>query len=257
MAGFNERFYELNEVRWWSGWTQATWLGKDTYLMFSDEFDEYFFNRAGFLRVPSGAERSLEKMEDEFARCGRVPHIFVQNNSNHPTLLRALAERRYRISDQMSVMEMETPLFKVNPGLTLEMGVDGRLEEWARVYLKAFYGKTGYLNVVERILHEISRNKEVSLLLASLDEKPVGCLALSRTEGVCGVYCVGTDLGARNTGVASTMLDFSRKLATSEGRRLILQTILSDALEPFYLKLGFRRAYLKDLFVKDSERTRS
>ena len=47
------------------------------------------------------------------------------------------------------------------------------------------------------------------------------------------------------------MLEFSHRLAVEEGRRLVLQTILSDSLEGLYLKLGFRRAYLKDLFVKD------
>jgi hypothetical protein len=40
-------------------------------------------------------------------------------------------------------------------------------------------------------------------------------------------------------------------LAVKEGRTLILQTILSESLEGLYLKIGFRRAYMKDLFVKD------
>ena len=255
MAGFNERLYELNEVGWWSGWTQTTWLGKDTYVIFSEDFGEYFFNRAGFIRIPPGTDKSLEAIEAEFSRRRRVPHIFVQNNSNHPSLLRALDERGYRISDQMSVMEAEIPQFKVNPALTLEMGIDGKIEEWAKVYLSAFYGEMGYLRAVEGILQKVSRMKEVSLLLASLDERPVGCAALFRSEGFCGVYCVGTHPAARNMGVASTMLDFSRKLATSEGRGLILQTILSDAVERFYLNLGFRRVYLKDLFVRNSMRT--
>jgi N-acetylglutamate synthase-like GNAT family acetyltransferase len=254
LAGFNERPYELNEFGWWSGWTQATWLSKDAYAMFSKDFDENFFNRAGFVRVSSGDEQSLDAIEGEFTKHRRIPHIFVQSNSNHPALLRALAERSYRISDQMSVMEIETPLFKVNPELTLEMGVDSKLEEWASVYLSAFYGETGHLKAVTRILQEVSRMKETSLVLASLKKKPVGCLALFRSKGVCGVYCVGTHPSVRGVGVASTMLDFSRKVAVGEGRRLILQTILSDAVEHFYWKLGFRRVYLKDLFVKDSRR---
>lgn len=254
MAGFNEKPYELNEARWWSGWTETTWPSKDIYLMFSKDFDEYFFNRAGFVRVPSSTEKSLEVIESEFAKHKRIPHMFVQNNSNHPALLRALAERSYKISDQMSVMQMGTPMFKVNPELTLEMGVDGKLQKWVDIYLNAFYGETERYETVVRILQGITKMKETSLVLASLKERPVGCLALFRSEGICGVYCVGTHPDARGVRVASTMLDFSRKVAASEGRKLILQTILSDAVERFYLKLGFQRVYLKDLFVKDQRR---
>jgi hypothetical protein len=67
-----------------------------------------------------------------------------------------------------------------------------------------------------------------------------------------GVYCVGTLPDMRGVHVASTMLDFSNKLAVSEARKLILQTVLSDSVEPFYLKLGFRRVYLKELFARGS-----
>ena len=51
------------------------------------------------------------------------------------------------------------------------------------------------------------------------------------------------------------MLEFSHRLAVGEGRKLILQTILSDSVEALYLKLGFNRVYMKDLFVKDVRRT--
>ena len=69
------------------------------------------------------------------------------------------------------------------------------------------------------------------------------------------VYCVGTRRDWRGKQIASTMLDFSHRQAVEEGRTLILQTILSDSVEGLYLKLGFRRAYMKELFVKDARRT--
>ncbi|MDA4131582.1 MAG: GNAT family N-acetyltransferase, partial [Thaumarchaeota archaeon] len=136
-----------------------------------------------------------------------------------------------------------------------EMGVDGKLERWADVYLKAFYGDTKLSKAVLAVLERVSKNKEASLLLASLGDRPVGALALFRSPGMLGVYCVGTIPDMRGAHVASTMLDFSNRLAINEGRKLILQTILSDSVESFYLKLGFRRAYLKELFVRDSGRT--
>lgn len=252
MAGFNERAYELNEVTWWSAWTKTVWLNKDMYILFSEKFDEYFFNRAGFLNVAAGAEKSLKGMEEEFRRRGRTPCIFLQDSPKHPRIEQALARDGYKTTDRMSIMELGTSSFKVNSNLVLETGLKDRLEDWGRVYLDAFYGDERYLNDVLGILRQISKSKAVTLVLASLKGEPVGCLVLFRSDGMCGVYCVGTSPSSRNTGVASTMLDFSQRLAAVEGRRIILQTILSDALESFYSKLGFRRVYVKDLYVKNA-----
>jgi hypothetical protein len=255
LADTDEGTFELNEVSWWSNWTDTVWLSKDAYLLFSRDFKEYFFNRGGFLRVTTRAAGIVDTMEVEFEAHGLTPHVFVQSDSLTTRLLQNFAEKGYRIADQMSVMEVESPSFKVNPKLTLEMGVDGKLEQWAEVYLKAFYGDTKLSKAVLAVLARVSKNKEASLLLASLGDRPVGALAILRSPGVSGVYCVGTIPDMRGAHVASTMLDFSNRLAINEGRKLILQTILSDSVEPFYLKLGFRRAYLKELFVKDSGRT--
>jgi N-acetylglutamate synthase-like GNAT family acetyltransferase len=147
-------------------------------------------------------------------------------------------------------MELETPSFKTNPGLTLEMGMQGKLKQWAEVYLESFYGDTKLMPAILKTLERVSRNKEASLLLATLKEKAVGVAALFRTPGLLGVYCVGTVPDAREEHVASSLLDFASTLAKNEGRRLILQTILSDSVEPFYLKLGFRRVYVKELLIR-------
>lgn len=251
MADSDEGGYELNEVSWWSNWADPVWLGKDAYLLFSEDFSEYFFNRGGFLRVTGRAAGLIDLMEVEFARRSLTPHVFVQSDSLTSKLLQNFARKGYRIADQMSVMEVEEPSFEVNTKLTLEMGVDQKLDQWADVYLRAFYGDTKLRKPVLAVLERVSRNKEASLLLASLEGKPVGALAIFRSAGMSGVYCVGTVPEARGMHVATSMLDFSNKLATNEGRKLILQTVLSDSVEPFYLKHGFRRVYLKELFVRN------
>ena len=151
----------------------------------------------------------------------------------------------------MAVMQIEAPSFAVNSEVQLELGVEGKVEEWVAVYLRSFYGEESKQKVVGRILRDVSGTKEISLVLAHLGGRPVGCLALFRSGALCGIYCVGTDPDFRRRNVASTMLDLSRRLAESEGRRLFLQTILSDSLQGFYTKLGFETLYVKDMFVKD------
>ena len=250
-----DRAHELNEVRWWSWWAEATWLSADVYMMFSKEFDEPFFNRAGLVGVPIDAESALESVENEFERRGRTPSIFVRQDQNHPRLLRAFDARGYRIADQMAVMELENPSFAVNREVQLEVGRRGDLDDWVTTYLTAFYGDLGQAEVVTRIVKGIPDGEGVSFMLARLDKRPVGCLALFKSEGLCGVYCLSTHPNFRGMRVASTMLELSHREAANEGRRLVLQTILSDSMEGFYLKLGFARLYAKDVFVRDARRS--
>lgn len=255
MEGSDEVQLELNEVTWWSNWTKTVWLNEDTYLLFSRDYPEYFFNRGGFLKVTDRSAGLIEVMEREFAERGIASSIFVQSDSLDSRLLQVFTKREYRIADQMSVMELETPSFETNMRLVVEVVTADKLKQWADVYLRAFYGSAERVDVVLATLEHVSRNKDVIMVLASLNEKPVGGLALFGSPGVAGVYCVGTVPEARGEHVASTLLAFANKFAVAEKRKLILQTILSDSVEPLYVKLGFRRLYLKELFVRDMTST--
>lgn len=254
MEDSDEAGRELNEVSWWSNWAEAVWLDKNAYLLFSKDYPEYFFNRGGFLKVTNHAVGVVDVMEAEFEKHYLTPNIFVQSESLDSRLLRAFAKKGYKIANQMSVMELEEPSFKTNAKLALETVTEGELERWATVYLEAFYGDTKIIDVVLKTLGRVLRNKEATLILATLEGKPAGCLALFRSQGVLGVYCVGTVPDMRRGHVASTMLDHASKIASKESRKLVLQTILSDSVEPLYLKLGFRRLYLKELFARETAR---
>jgi len=255
LADSNETAYELNEVSWWSNWTETKWLSRNAYLLFSREFDEYFFNRGGFLKITPDSSKSIAPMEREFEARKRKPHLLLQSDRLNSKLLLTLAQRGYRIADQMAVMEIDDDAsFKVNPDLKIESATGSKLEAWARLYLDSFYGDSGQIRTVMAIVQRLAKVKEASLLLGTIKDKPAGVTALFRTDKVCGAYCVATHVDLRGRHVASTMLEFSHRTAVEEGRKLVLQTILSDSLEGLYRKLGFKRAYLKDLFVKDAGR---
>lgn len=245
------RAYEFNEVSWWSHWTETKWLSRNAYVMFSKDFNEYFFNRGGFLRMTDESERAIVLMEREFEGRKRKPHLLLQSDQLNPKVLQTLAHRGYRIADQMSVLEADDGPFRANPDLKIEAASENGLNVWAKIYLDSFYGDFGQLRAVTGIIQRLQKVKEATLLLGTIKDEPAGIAALFRTGKVCGAYCVATSRDWRRIGVARSMLEHSRRIAASEGRRLILQTILSDSLEGFYLKLGFKRAYVKDLFVKD------
>ena len=122
------------------------------------------------------------------------------------------------------------------------------IHEWARTYVEAFYGGLEHLDPVLRVVKSVASLEQADLILGTMDGRSAGTAALFRSEGVCGIYCVGTIPASRRSHVASTLLAHALDLA--QGDRVVVQTLLSDSTEPFYLGLGFRRAYVKDLFVK-------
>ena len=81
------RRYELNEVSWWSNWVEATWLSRNAYCCSRKDFDEYFFNRGGFLKITPDSRKSIEAMETEFEASEAEPHLFLQSDQLDSKLL--------------------------------------------------------------------------------------------------------------------------------------------------------------------------
>jgi ribosomal protein S18 acetylase RimI-like enzyme len=255
------RGYELNEVSWWTKWVDDTvWVSKNCYAIFSDAFkDEQFYNRGGFLGLERVPELVVEGIEKEFAKRKRPgPCLLVEEGRPWDRLRASLSSRGYVVGDRMLVME--SPLrAESKPGANPEVEValvgsspkGKELQEWTRTYLQAFYGEQKLNGEVNRIMRTVVKDKKASVVLARIGKTAAGCAALYRTAGgVAGAYCIGTDPRFRGKGVAAMMLRTIQGLAEGEGRRLILQTMASDAVEGFYIKQGFKLAYAKSLFVR-------
>ena len=75
-------------------------------------------------------------------------------------------------------------------------------------------------------------------------------MAMFRTRGIVGAYCVGTVPEFRKKGVATALLARARQIATEEGRSLILQTLNSDGVLQFYLRRGFEVIYSKKVLTR-------
>ncbi len=235
---------ELNEVGWWSHWTDVQWTGKTSYVMLSSDFDEYFFNRAGFVDCGSGLD-DVVKIEAKFEAAGRHPVFSVQTECKE--LAGLLNSRGFTSFDEMSVMQLGELKFKNATGLKVMQGWDVETTEWAATYALSFYGNLSVQRPVERIVHRLAQESSVILVSGKKDGKTLGVLAAFRTPGLLGVYCVGTRVENRRMGVAGSMIHEASKIASAEGRLLILQTIVSDGFEDFYARGGFRRLYLKHL----------
>ena len=240
---------ELNEAGWWSHWADVRWTEPESYVMLSSDFDEYFFNRGGFVSGGIGSD-SIARMEVEFEAAERPPCFSVQDE--YKEIAAILNSRGYTTFDEMSVMQLARSKFKNASDLKVLRGRDVDTKEWAATYALSFYGDPSLQELVASIADRLARDPSVTLFAGVKDKGMLGVLAAFRTPGLLGVYCVGTIEKSRGTGVAGSLIQEANKIASAEARALVLQTIISDGVEGFYARGGFRRLYLKHLMKRET-----
>ncbi|MCL4355106.1 MAG: GNAT family N-acetyltransferase [Nitrososphaerota archaeon] len=237
------RSAELNELGWWSRWAKLSWRG-DGYLMTSEEFPEPFFNHAGALTC-RGAKRTAAWAERELFRRGKNSTFLGFEDCEATPFFIALGYRRV---DVMAVLSSAGRAKSRRGGRKMLPSPSPR--EWASAYLRSFYGDEGLTAVVTPIVASLSQSRAVTLLESRADDEVTGVLAIFRTKGIAGVYCVGTTPEHRREGVATSLLSKAKEIADSEGRALVLQTLKSDGVLNFYLDRGFEPLYTKAVLEK-------
>jgi len=242
--------HELNQLGWWSYWARLIWFSKQCYALLSRDLDEPLFNHSGFLDTEAYTEQLLPQIEMSFRSEGLIPSFFIKKIRGYRIIGDKLRANGYRIVDGLSVMGMATASFNVNSEVKPEVIGEEGMERWCETYLLSFYEEKGLLGHVMGITDRAIKDKRARLILAEYDGVPAGTLALFETENIGGVYCVGTMPKFRRRGVASTMLKFAYELTREGGKKLALQTFLTDTLERFYMQMGFRRVYLKEVLMK-------
>ena len=239
---------ELNEVRWWSNWARLTWLPPTGYLLASDELRESFFNRAGALTctgVNGLAEAAEKKLADR-----RMDSTITVFDSCARTIA-ALEDSGYKPVDTMVVLMSKGPIEATSPAHAAIINRPSP-RSWARAYLDAFYGDQGLSASVTPIVSHLSKAGAITLLEARIKDETAGVLAIFRTKGLAGVYCVGTIPKFRKLGVAGILLAKARAIAMAEGRKLVLQSLASEGSKQFYLNRGFVPLYSKQLLTKEN-----
>jgi len=238
---------ELNEAHWWSNWARIAWLGSSGYLLTSESFRETFFNRASVLNC-RGADATVAWAEERLMTHGAVSTITIFDSCKAARGLRASG---YRPVDKMAVLLSTNP---AEPSSEAKLTINERPapESWSRAYLEAFYGDQELAPSVTTIVAQLQKLNAVTLLEATAGDDTAGVLAIFRTKGLAGVYCVGTVPEHRRKGVAASLLSKAKAMTDAEGRHLVLQSLESDGSLRYYLQRGFRILYSKQLLSKEN-----
>lgn len=237
---------ELNELGWWSRWARLRWHGEG-YLLSSDSLKEPFFNRAGALTC--GAVRETATWAERAFRSRGVGAAALVFDSC--AVVKDLLASGYRQTDSMVVLRSTAPPEGGTPEPGVVQTTDS--ESWTSAYLRSFYGDEGLTDVVGPIVSSLQTSRAVTLLESRTDRETAGVLAMFRTPETLGVYCVGTAPDFRKTGVATALLMQAKRVASGEGRDLVLQTLTSDGALGFYLRRGFEAVYSKRLLTRDRQ----
>jgi len=245
----DRRDLELNEAGWWSNWARLTWLSPTGYLLSSDDLKEPFFNRAGTLAC-TGVSRLSAAAEEKLAARGMDSTVTVFDSCVGAA--EALEGSGYRTVDTMTVLLSRGPIESPNPPHTTILTRPSALR-WANAYLDAFYGNRKLSSRVTPIINRLLKNRAATLLEARIKGETAGVLAIFRTKGLAGVYCVGTVPRFRRLGVAGVLLSRARAVALAEERNLVLQSLASDGSKQFYLNRGFVPLHSKQLLSKKTK----
>ena len=236
------RAVELNEVSWWSRWARLVRRG-DGYLLSSDALREPFFNRAGALTC-RGTVGTAEWAERYFGGSGMSTTFVAFASCASLDLLRSSG---YVQVDRMNVLVSKGPAREVGDERGTVRASPG---SWTAAYLRSFYGDEELTGTVKPIVVSILKDRAATLLERRAGGETAGVIALFRTQGVLGVYCVGTLPEHRRQGIATALLAKARQVAEKEGRSLVLQTLASEGAIQLYLDNGFEPMYDKVVLEK-------
>ncbi|MGB9003506.1 MAG: GNAT family N-acetyltransferase, partial [Nitrosotalea sp.] len=92
--------------------------------------------------------------------------------------------------------------------------------------------------------------KSLSSIGYYVDDSISSCVALYEKNSMLGLYCLGTIPSMRKKGLAVLLIDFALSEVKKRNLELLmLETYQRDGLLDFYLKLGFKEIYRKNIYT--------
>lgn len=242
---------ERNEDSWYRRWCREVDLGEGrVYVNPAFAGDPVFNHLTGIHAQPSSWRALLRRAEQSFGGAEPV-FIFVSPLTRPTRLATPLRDEGYTLHDRTVIRTAARPLARPASGITVERVRDGTRPIWTRIFAAAFELPSSWMPEVDLRMRKLWRDPATALYLARLDGTPAGGLALHYTAEVGGIYCLGTLREFRRRGVARALLARAAGDAIAQGAHYVcLQHLSSDRVGSFYHRLGFRRAFVRDIFVR-------
>jgi len=267
-----------NEIEFCKSWSNKTITLTDSFqiLAYRALKGDYFLNRVILLQGIEESKRGEElilSIVSQLKEISKVQEIdvYIHIDDNLSFIKSILEKNGFRSIDKLTGLinvVRDQKYFSKNDYEKQEQVVDiesckvvssvEEFDDWLDIYLNSFG-----IDIQKRTTIRTSLQKEnfsqskLILYEQELDDKKnnhnslraLGCCLLFPSNGVLGLYCLGTDKKFRNTGIASSIIDFAISYANTKGYDFLgLQALHSDNTTGFYQRRGFKKVYIKTIF---------
>lgn len=184
----------------------------------------------------------LDEIKKEARRRNFSPTIFVEDFWKKSQFIQNVAvEDDYFVGGFMEILSKAVKkMSETASKTTVQETKDFKL--WNKTFMNSYSIPAHWEEELLRREQMFSTFNDTKLYIAKNPQnESVGCMLTHRAPlEYLGIYCVGTIPEMRHRGIASAMLSEAEQTAADIGcDYLTLQTITSDGVAPFYLKLGF------------------
>ncbi len=184
---------------------------------------------------------SNEMLDDAlilFAKHNATPYVYALN---YPKLEENLLEKNFRLYDVQHVLIKVPDSSKILKARMISTD-DSML--WSKTFCQA-YDCNDCITLVDEIV-----KKSISFIEYYVDDHINSCVALYEKNSILGLYCLGTIPSMRKKGHAISLIDFALNEVKKRNLELLmLETYQRDGLLDFYLKLGFKEIYEKNVYT--------
>lgn len=232
----------------------------DYLLCSSNVIDDYFWNIA-YLKGEYNKEK-LEKLEAEFNRINRKPSIYINKNDvNYKVYKKLLFNNNYILNDTDVYMALDR---KVPIDINLDIKIvenEKEYNDYMKVLASAYndsiengdenvYADSITEHYYEAIKNTINDQNHMHIVAYDGDI-PVSVATLSYVDEIAGINNVGTAQGHWNKGYGKQVIAFIiNKFRELGGKKLTLCTEYQSKNQKFYEKLGFKKCFVLEQYLK-------
>jgi GNAT superfamily N-acetyltransferase len=217
-------------------WASSVTLKCGTFFFNPDLPDDIFLDK--LTNITCISNEMLDDALALFAKHDTTPYVYALN---YPELEENLLKKNFRLYDVQHVL-MKVPDLPKTSKARMISSDDSML--WSKTFCHAF-DCHDWIQPVDRIV-----KKSIPLVGYYVDDSISSCVALYKKNSILGLYCLGTIPAMRKKGLAISLIDFAlNEVKRHNLESLMLETYQRDGLLDFYLKLGFKEIYQKNVYT--------
>jgi GNAT superfamily N-acetyltransferase len=251
---------EHNESTFCSLWTEYIKINECTDLFINEKLgDDYFFNRVNYTLYCHNADHDTNAASRLVLRnCIRLfserrLKCYVYIDDSNSVLEPILLKNKFTLLDTMQVFQSnfdKVQQYQNRSFYVDKIGMD-LVPVWIDVFCKSF-DALELKSEAQRILKK--HFNKLTLLIGYVkrnsSQLPAGCALLFNTDGLTGLYCLGTIESFRHQGLARKIIGSSIEIARQESASLLIcQAFTKQGFAEFYKRLGFQLVYKKNIYV--------